>query len=275
MCKISVFLRKVLHCGYCSGSIRAFLLFCSVVIVLPGTSHAEGLDIYYFSRPPYLVRNPLQPDVGGLVGERIARVLQQAGLEHAWKSLPPPRQLRLIRANTSPVCGAGWFRTAERERFARFSLPVYRDRPAGLLVRAADASRFRNMRIADVFADSGWRMGAKLGFSYGGAIDALLVRYNPPLLTTSADNTAMARMLAAGRFDYMIIAPEEALILVRKLGKSQVAFVPVAGMPPGNTRHLMCSRKVPDTLMRRIDRVILDLYGDLRRGGNALAGTTP
>ena len=246
------------------GAISFYALFLIFSFFLSGDVLAGTLDVYYFNRPPYLVARPQEHNVEGLVGARLSAVLQRAGVAFGWHPLPPPRQLLRIRSNEGPACGAGWFRTAEREAFARFSLPIYRDRPAGLLVRRSDLPQFANRRIESIVSNRNWRMGVKLGFSYGSYVDRLLARYNPPVLTTSSDNAAMARMLAAGRFDYMIIAPEEAGLLIRKLGKQQIAFIPIAGMPPGNTRHLMCSKKVPASLMARIDRAILALYGDLR-----------
>jgi polar amino acid transport system substrate-binding protein len=51
----------------------------------------------------------------------------------------------------------------------------------------------------------------------------------------------------------MLAAPEEAEALLGP-GLRRIAF---SDLPPGQTRHLYCSRDVPDAWLARFDRALL------------------
>lgn len=166
------------------------------------------LSLLYQDRPPYYVTNP-DGSVGGLVSGPVATALRKAEIPFEWKVRPGKRQIETIRKNRAAVCSPGWFKKPKREEFAKFSDPIYRDRPQVVVVRAAERDALPHQTLESLFTDKEWALGAKLGYSYGTFIDNMIAEIKPRMLRTPQDKTGMVRMLLGKRFDYMFAAPEE------------------------------------------------------------------
>ena len=218
---------------------------------------AEPIELYYNERPPYLVTSPDGRGVSGLTGTPAARAFERAGIAHTWVQMPTSRQIATLKQNERPACAVGWFRNEERERFARYTRPIYRDRPTVALAHAGFDTK--HQRLDGVFSHSpGTKVLVKAGFSYGPYIDALLARWSQAALTTNAENTEMVRMVSMHRGDFMFAAEEEADYLVEKAGvpRERVRLIRFSDMPEGESRHIICSMKVPASLIERLDIAI-------------------
>ena len=215
-----------------------------------------SITIHYHERPPYYIEQ--DAGVGGIIGERISLIFEETGIPLAWRKTPPTRQLDAIRRNDHREGAAGWFKTPEREAVAKFSRPIYRDRPTIALARADQASIRSAAPLADVLADARLRLLRKDGYSYGNHIDRLLDRHRPPQIVTQADNLGMLRMIHSRRADYFFIPEEEAHFLLAHAGFPLDAFkvVTFADMPEGNLRFIMFSRRVEASTIDRLNRVI-------------------
>jgi ABC-type amino acid transport substrate-binding protein len=218
------------------------------------------ITIHYHERHPYYVSHG--KSVGGIVGDRINFVFNQAGIPLAWQQTPAIRQLDIIKKNARREGAAGWFRTPEREAFAKFSRPIYRDRPTIAIVRADQQSIRSGGTLGDTLSNRQLVLLRKDGYSYGGFIDRQLETYKPSQLVTSADNQGMLRMLHARRVDYFFIAEEEAHGLLSHSGlpASDFKTITFTDMPGGNRRYILFSRRVESSTIDRLDRVIAN-YG--------------
>lgn len=208
------------------------------------------LTVHFQERPPYSARTA-GGAVTGLVALPAARALDAAGLRYRWAETPSQRQLALIQSGRGLHCGLGWFRNDERAARGKFTRALYRDEPFAALARAA-AALPAGASAETLLADRRWRLLVKEGYSYGSHLDALIVRLQPVRVSTSAEPAQMAQMLRSGRADWMIVAPEEA----GSLQAPGLVQLPLAGMPPGPTRHLYCSADVPDAWIARIDAAL-------------------
>ncbi len=217
-----------------------------------------ALTIHYHERVPYYITRA--DGVHGLCADPVRAAVSRAGVTVTWQRTPPRRQLLIVRENRSPAAILGWFKTVERERFARFSRPIYRDRPAIALVRAEVPSVPSGEPLARLLTHPDLTLLRKDSYSYGPYVDRLIETLEPRRVTTAADNRSMLRMLQAGRADYLFIAAEEADALIALSGLPADAFVKVhfSDMPSGNTRHLMYSLKVDPGLVARIDAALPD-----------------
>ena len=111
----------------------------------------------------------------------------------------------------------------------------------------------RGRREALSFAVAVWQQQARREqANYEARLDALIAAAAHPPLRTSVEPTQMARMLVSGRADWMLVAPEEASLLAAP----QLRLLPLADEPKGQTRHLYCSRAVPEAWIARIDRAL-------------------
>lgn len=227
-------------------------MHCAAALLLaaaPLAAAAEpGLTLHFQDRPPYS-RAGAAGGAEGLVATPAAQALAAASVPFDWALTPSRRQLALIEGGSGRHCGVGWFRSPAREAAGKFSQPLYRDRPFGALVRT---------RLAfDAAPDAAQLLGrhvllVKDGYSYGEALDAAIAGAAVAPVRTPAEVPQMAQMLRAGRADWMIAAPEEGQVLAG----AGLRWVELAGATPGPTRHLYCSRDVPDAWLARIDRAL-------------------
>lgn len=224
-----------------------------LLLAAVGLAGAQTLTLHYQDRPPYSGVAP-GGEVQGLVATPAAAALKAAGLDFRWQQTPSQRQLVLIQGGSGQHCGIGWFRNPEREARGRFSAALYQDKPFVALVRLEAAIESRRP-VAQLMAHTSIRLLVKEGYSYGAFMDRMIADMPSPPLRASVDPPQLARMLQAGRADWMIVAPEEADAL-RLPGLRLVEF---SDMPPGPSRHLYCSQDVPADWIERVNRALASL----------------
>jgi len=218
----------------------------------------ENMMVYYFHRPPYYIHE--KDGHTGLLVDIARRVFKQADIACSFRVSNPMRILSAIQGRQA-VCSVGWFMLEERRQFAKFSLPIYRDKPMGLLLHPAARKQLpETVTIEAVFA-APLTGGIIEGFSYGTWLDGKIAALGPKLIATNANSSQLARMIAAHRFDYTFIAPEEADYLLRgnTYFRNHLCFTPIEAAPAGNYRYLMFSRTVSDNLIQRVNAAIRDL----------------
>lgn len=211
------------------------------------------LTIHYHARVPYYVESA--GDVIGLCVDPVKDALKDAGIPFQWQQTPPMRQLLLLQKHPGNDCMLGWFKTPERKRFARFSHPIYQDRPAIAVMRRDDHRVPAHATLNGVLNDRRLRLLRKNGYSYGEVLDAMIDRARPPQIVTTGDDRTMLKMISLDRADYMFIAEVEAEALIRTGGLPRDGFryVYFSDMPPGNKRYLMCSNAVARRTLDRIN----------------------
>ncbi|MDQ5878359.1 MAG: polar amino acid transport system substrate-binding protein [Pseudomonadota bacterium] len=224
---------------------------------------AEPLLVSYIEKPPYYYTDP-QGKPRGFMIERVRQVMTQAGVDYRLEAKPPSRVLHELRHEAVGNCSIGWFKTAEREGFARFTQPIYYDRPliaAALPARAAELKKASG--LAGMLALPGVRVGAVAGYSYGDAVDQMLTPLGERVDRAPAPSSNFAK-LVAGRFDFAIFNTEDLDHLVSQAPElgPRVARINLPDVPPGKARHLMCSLTVDPALIQRFDQAISRLRFD-------------
>jgi len=223
-------------------------LLC-VVVAIRDVS-AETLRLLYDERPPYYTVDA-DGVVGGVVSGPVDRALKAAGIEVEWVRMPSSRQLFTIRNDTEYACSPGWFKNPERLTFAKFSEPVYCDKPQIIAIRKDDAGRFGHQSLAEVLADPGLTLGVKNDYSYGPAIDGMIGRNATAMVHTAQTVGGMRIMLSRHRFDYFIAAPEEfeTLAAAARSDGGEIMALSFPDIPAANERYLMCAMQVDDALI--------------------------
>jgi polar amino acid transport system substrate-binding protein len=216
----------------------------------------NAIPLYYNERPPYLIPGP-DGAATGLTGSPAAKAFSEAGIAFVWRKMPTNRQLLSIKSGTAIECAVGWFKTPEREQFAKFTKAIYRDKPTVILA----PNRFtvkENARFADILRIEGIRVLSKDNFSYGPFIDHLIATLKPRVVNTTAESILMVEMLRVDRADFMLMAEEEATYLTEepKFGLNDFHLIRLPDMPPGEKRHIMCSKLVPDEVINRLNKFI-------------------
>lgn len=218
---------------------------------------AFDLRAHYHHRPPYYAETP--EGVTGLCATPVARALEAAGISFHWTKTPPKRQLHLLRQNPAQDCIVGWYKTSEREKFARYSTVIYQDKPGIAMVRSGDKRIPEVCTVAELLSLPDIIMLSRSGYSYGALVDSALARINPRRIASGVDSSELLSILYTRRADFIFIAPEEADYLLERTELPRHAFrhLTLTDMPPGNKRYVMFSQAVPTEIVDRFNAAYL------------------
>lgn len=236
------------------------LTAASAGVFPPAQADPLPITIYFHVRPPYA--EPGAPvGVKGLLVSPVIKALNEAGLEAQWVEMPPARQTEEIKRAVEPACALGWFKRQEREEYAIFTAPIYKDRPSVIVARKDDVRFATPTSLEQIFSDPGLKLLVKTGYSYGKTIDDWLQQYHPAAAESAGTNEKMLNMIANGRNDYMIMAAEEADYLLERDAPLGATLHPVAlsDAPEGEQRYLMCSKATPADAIARLNAKLVDL----------------
>jgi hypothetical protein len=222
----------------------------------PADTGSDVITLHYHERVPYM--ETTDTGVSGLTATPATIAFEQSGVAFQWALTPTNRQLEIAQANTGRDCFLGWFKNPDRELFARFTLPLYQDRPMAALALATNENVGSGRTVEESLTDATITLLVKDGYSYGTFLDGKIAEYNPIRETTTVENIDMLEMLHAERADYFFIAPEEAeaLIAASTFPAEDFKLIEFSDMPPGNYRYIMCSFQVEEAEIEQLNAAI-------------------
>ena len=219
---------------------------------------AEPVQILYFHRPPLYIHQDGRPPTGILI-ELTRKILQTAKINHRFVNMPSRRILDTIERGGN-YCSPGWFKNPNRERYAVFSLPIYRDSPLVLLVNKDKSNLLPDEVALEKALTAGLRLGVITGFSYGAWADRIIQQIRPNLETVTAAQKSLLSMLSLGRCDLMLMNMDEANWVMRNYRHlSQLLVMKnLSDAPAANLRYLLFSLDVNPGVIKRINAAIAD-----------------
>jgi uncharacterized protein (TIGR02285 family) len=229
------------------------------LLLAPAAHSNEALALMYYERPPFMMDSTDASgtvSVNGISADPSAAAMKAAGLPFRWHKFGAKRIMEIIQENSLAACGVGWFKTAEREQYAKFSRPIYRDKP-WVALTPKKFTLPANTTIASLLTNKDNRILVKENFTYGG-LDLLMQKAQSTRISTTAEISQMVQMIKANRADIMFLADEEASYLLEQGGfrASDFNLVRFPDMPKGILRYFMCSKKVPDEVIQKLNAVI-------------------
>lgn len=237
---------------------RSSLSLLALILSLPVLAQPQPpVTLHYIQRPPYMT--PTAEGLAGLTGLPTYLAFKNAHVPFHIEETSFARQLHMLETNSGQDCMIGMFKKPERELFAKYTKPVYQDQPQILLTTSANASKVSRFEsLLDLFGDKSLVLLVKLGYSYSNSLDALIERYQPKRITTTDENLLMVKAIKMKMADYMFMAPEEAAVAIGAAGFDRADFkqVKLKSMPDGDYRHIMCSKKVPDEVINKLNAAI-------------------
>lgn len=239
----------------------AFIMVMAAGFVFPFISNVFSeecakISLHYNERPPYAVKTGATAK--GITADPAAKAFEKAGIPFEWIATPAKRQTLIFQENTGCDCGVGWFKNPEREKFALFSAPIFKDKPQVAIVRKDEARIKDGSKLDEVLTDKSVILLVKDGYSYGAALDEKISKHGANVQKTTGENINMIKMIAAKHADYFILAPEEAESLVQAAGLNMADFklVTFSDMPEGNLRYIMCSKKVGEAVIKKLNAAL-------------------
>ncbi|MFU2210538.1 substrate-binding periplasmic protein [Solidesulfovibrio sp. C21] len=237
-------------------------LATAICLAVPARVAAEDpVTLFVFDRPPFYHLENGRPD-GGFLLILAQTVFQRAGVPYGIREMPPGRILATFETEDAKACAVGWLRTPARQRFVRFSDPIYVNKPLGVAVRAPLAAEGSRPQPLGRLLENHWTWGLRLGFSYGPAMDAAFAAAPAGTVMRFSDPVIILRLLAKGRLDAMLLEPEELSWLLGQEPRlaAAIRFVPLADAKP-RARCIMCDDAVSPAVMKRLDAAIDELVG--------------
>jgi polar amino acid transport system substrate-binding protein len=229
-----------------------------VALFLSSSAMADSLLMAYINKPPYSYSDN---GVGkGFLIERVSRIMSRAGMDVRYQEMSAKRVLLEIQKNAQAICSSGWYRNAEREAYARYSVFIHEDRPHLLLAgpRSLDSVR-RHGSLKSLMSDKTMVLVTSEGFSYGPEFDLMIASFPGKVDSTLQPPLQLAKKIAAQRADFMFIDHEDFDYLSRSspdFVADGLVRIKYPDMPPGLKRYIICSQKVGDDVMRQINAAI-------------------
>lgn len=230
--------------------------------VMPAERQSEhaAIIVHFHQRRPFYMSDG--DKVYGLVIDPIALAFKTAGIPYAWQETPARRQLDVIERNEDESCAAGWFKTPEREAYARYTLPIYQDKPFVAIARADNEYLAETETLDRVLKEWRLKLLVKEGYSYGRFIDERVKALDPRRITTTAENRNILKMIENYRADYSFMTEEEAqdLLTSPEVKAANFKLVRFSDMLAGGKRYIICSGKVSEEIIARLDSAIRFLH---------------
>ncbi len=216
------------------------------------------LTVAWREKPPYYYFDQNKVAKGFML-ERAKQIFAAAGVPAVFENEPQKRIWTNFSHGKRNYCSISWYRLPEREAVAQFSVPVHADQPHAVLAVPAVAARIRSHpNLKSLLADKSLTLAVVDGVSYGPELDALIAGSENRIMRRTVETSAMFRMVAYGRADFLFVDREDWNYLRLKYPELQtLVLIDFADMPPGLKRHIVCSRDVPADTMERLNRAIL------------------
>jgi uncharacterized protein (TIGR02285 family) len=235
---------------------RRLYLLCFLIPAASGVAHATPITVAWREKPPYhYTENGVEK---GFLLARGKQIFAAAGIPAQFVEEPTKRIWANFQSRKPNYCSLGRYKLSERGALAQYTAPIHIDPPQAILVAPNAYERARAHRsLATLTADANLSVGLIDGVSYGPQLDALLRNAGAERVLRTVDSNSMMRMVAAGRVSYTF-ADRYGWEYLRERDSTLVAVTEVefADNPPGMTRHLMCSKDIPASTMRKLNRVI-------------------
>lgn len=240
---------------------KLFTLFSKVMFIFCFSTvlYAEDctkITVYYIERPPYLIST--SNGVEGLTGNPTEWAFKKAEISFEWKELPTARQLKLIQANSGCDCLVNYFKTPEREKFGKYTIPIYQDQPHIAIARADNGKLMSEGTVDMALSNPDIILEVKKDWSYGIFLDGKIAEHHTKTDETMGDNTQLLKKIHAGRADFFFTTAAEADVLIAgsEFRRQDFKYITFLDVPMGEKRYLLCSQQVSDEIIERLNAAI-------------------
>lgn len=242
-----------------TSTVAALLLLVSLTLPTMATALAEPITLFYENRAPFTYIQA--GELLGVEGKSAADAFKAAGYEFTLSEAPGARQIEWIGRNIDPSCAVGIYRTAEREKLGKFTLPIYTKQSKILVVRA-DNRKINSFRSwSEVLENPLVSVVMRNGYSYGEKLDAMLARAKARVKRLPAESRERVRLILEGTTDGAIFTPIEAEYQIKQFGDEGKALIMMRfpDSPPPEPSYIYCSKSVDDKILDKLNEYIKKL----------------
>lgn len=247
------------------NSIRGLCLFSLCSFVFPcWAQKSQTVNLMYLERPPYASgREGKKPQ--GILIEPVEKAFQEAGIKYRLLEVPVIRQLAILKANKDLDCGVGWFKRNERGAYAKYSKPFFQDLPTVGIV-GKDSRLPASAKLKDLLSSGKLTWTVADGYSYDPYVEGLMKEYKTPVQTINGNFNNLVNMIDKNHASITVLARQEAQYYVdQDPFKGRLRIVEFQDVPAGEARYLLCSFKVDDALLEKINKSFEKIHFTLRK----------
>ncbi|HEY8025127.1 MAG TPA: transporter substrate-binding domain-containing protein [Burkholderiaceae bacterium] len=241
-------------------------LICGLLIGMQARAEsAAPVTVHYYERKPFHYADASNRVVGLLVAP-TEQSFSKADIPIVWQLTPINRTLATIKANRGRDCTTGWYKSSEREAFARFTQPIYVDKPLVVFTRA-DFDARNGVTARELLARPHTRLLLKQGFVHGHYLDPLIDKMPPAQVQRVADEIpSMVKMVRAGIADIIIVTEEEVNLYINSpaMAADGIRALRLPDLSEREYRYIACSKQVPAEDIDKLNAAIAGLSPELR-----------
>ncbi len=230
-------------------------LLAMMLTVLPAHAKDGVIEWQLYNQPPLSMLDGANRGQGALnLGLNQLLLPRLSSYQHHFNEVPIKRLLLALK--TQPhACAFGLLKTAERESFMQFSLPVLPQLPPGVVVRRSEfealqpfLNRDGALQLKAWLARSSGSLGVTDGRSYGAAVDELLAPLRGsarvPVIAADAPMRNLLQMVVLGRLEMAVALPYEPryLELAEGLEAKALRYLPLAEQPRQLVGYAACAK---------------------------------
>ncbi|WP_413582318.1 hypothetical protein [Bdellovibrio sp. HCB288] len=221
------------------------------------TPQIPQIILRYNVREPFIVQD--KGTIKGLVGEPTIKAFAKAGIPYSLVENPPLRQLALLESGHNLDCSTGWFRTPERIKKYKYTDAVQDDGPWVLIGHKGTIDP-KITTAEELLKKPKLKQLVRLNYSMGVYLDSMIVKYKVTTFPVEAGTLNLLEIVKSGRADYYFMPESEKTYVFKKQGFSESDFVilNLSDLPSDNSRHIICSKKVPDAIIEKLNKAILE-----------------
>ncbi len=227
-----------------------------VAISCPSTAE-EAIRLLYSERRPFYYLDP-SGAVEGTLAEPTIRAFQKAGIPFEWQLMSANGILNAIRESSYPACSPGWYKSRERELYANYTKPIYRDLP--LVGLAHSEMQYEKGQTAkNLLERRDFKLLVKKNYLSGPYLDALISKVPREQIVESSDDISVfVRLIYMKRADIAFVTQEEVESYVgqAKLNIGDFKVIKFPDITTGQDRHILCNHKVPRSVVDALNKAI-------------------
>lgn len=213
---------------------------------------AANITWYYSDFAPISIVSGASMGKGYM--DRVLKLLAERlpGYHHTFVQGNTMRKLSEIKQQQN-TC-TEMLKTAERETYVEYSLPVHVILPNGVVTKRKNVPRFQpymdvdgHLSLEKALQQTGMKLGISSGRSYSEGIDAALKKHSdqPNVITRAGQDLTrgLLQMLINDRLDYALMFPIEMTYITRELEiTEELVFIPVVETPSYLVDYIGCPK---------------------------------
>ena len=164
----------------------------------------------------------------------------------------------MINGDPRPACAVGLYRTPDRAKLGKFTLPIFFSLPHDFVVRSDNPKIQHTDSMTSLLANPAVRMVLRNGYSYGASVDAMLNNANAVILRPYEDSHGRIKLVLAGMVDVAMFTPEEVDYLIKQFGDEGkvLAVKHFNDSPAGEPTYVYCNMSVDDEVINALNHVL-------------------